>query len=709
MMDTIRSNSRSPEESARMQHSCASCRRRKVKCDKKSPCTNCVKHNIACISVEANRPRPRKKRFPEAELLARLRKYEAALTKLGVDPDDILRGEDPGKDSSHLLKNPRQDHEATLSSSPASLELRGHEAVMGPILLAHNDAQDQVQDHVAVGLVFAAQCLSSDLPRLHPPMSQIFHLWQIFVDNVHPLLQIIHLPSLQAKILGAMADLSSASLEMHALLLSIYAIAITAMTDEDCMSSMKENRPEIVSSYCAAAQCALHRANFMHSSDLVVLQAFVLYLFAVRSLVNQKSFPCLTGIAQRIARRNGLNRNRPSRDRELTPFDEEMERRVWWQVDLLDTRAAVLSGVGLAMIDPSPGQNILPPLNVNESELSPGMGVLPEARPWATDAIFVQVRCHVDEFFWQIWHRTSDTTSHGFEETLSVIGVFEKQLEATHLRGCDSRVPLHVMTRYYATYSIAKMKLWAYKMAKLSDLPAAKRAVPDDLIGICVKTIEAFLECSKLKSLERFSWFLFVTFPFLTYVHLFSNLRSQPTGDAADHAWKLLSVDPPGVFGQYKWLSDTFWSRHEVYSHDGMQKAFATLAITAWEAREVAVGSKVLLSEPSLIVRMKRKLGITAGRRIDQMEAGDGLPLPAGSLLPGSVSISQTDKNGIFTQKPNQTFQDVDPALTDPRVELPETATWTDAEGYLMDQSWQNLMSMDAMQSEAGWLEPFLP
>ena len=101
-----------PDGSARTQHSCASCRRRKVKCDKKVPCTNCVKHDVTCVSAESSNSRPRKKRFPEAELLARLRKYEAALTKLGVDPDDILRGRDPAPDSTHLPKDHLQAHEA---------------------------------------------------------------------------------------------------------------------------------------------------------------------------------------------------------------------------------------------------------------------------------------------------------------------------------------------------------------------------------------------------------------------------------------------------------------------------------------------------------------------------------------------------------------------------------------------------------------------
>ena len=425
---------------------------------------------------------------------------------------------------------------------------------------------------------------------------------------------------------------------------------------------------------------------------------------AARNLVNPKSFPCLTGVAERIARRDGLNRGQASG--ELTAFDAEMQRRVWWQIVLLDTRAAELSGVGLSMVDPIP--HTLPPLNVNESDLSPRMDELPEGRPWATDAIFVQVRCHVDEFFRRTWLRSSSPINDDLAENLHTIGDFERKLEETHLRGYDSRVPLHILARYYATYSVDKMKIWAHRVTKTADLPATSRvANQDEVLGICIRSISAYVECSKLKSLERFDWFLFVTFPFLVYVHLFSNLRNRPTGDVADEAWKLLSVDPSGALGQYMWLSDVFQAQNGVYSHVGMQKRFAKLAISAWKAREVAVGSYE--QQPNLIMRMRKKLGATATGSTDQIESRLRLPLPTRVLLPASVPENLMGDAGAKIQQPHQTVQDISRPLLEPRVEAIDTDTWTGAEDYLMDQGWQNLFSMDGIQGETGWLAPFLP
>lgn len=71
------------------------CQQRKVKCDRNDPCANCTKARIECVSASNVPPKRRKKRFPEAELLARLRKYEAHLRNYGADVEAINREEAP--------------------------------------------------------------------------------------------------------------------------------------------------------------------------------------------------------------------------------------------------------------------------------------------------------------------------------------------------------------------------------------------------------------------------------------------------------------------------------------------------------------------------------------------------------------------------------------------------------------------------------------
>lgn len=92
--------------------SCMLCQQRKIKCNKGSPCSNCQKLRVECIPT-APLSRPRKRRFAEAELLARLRRYEDLLRSYGANIDD-LRGKDPVRD---VKSEPEQSIEDTGSNS----------------------------------------------------------------------------------------------------------------------------------------------------------------------------------------------------------------------------------------------------------------------------------------------------------------------------------------------------------------------------------------------------------------------------------------------------------------------------------------------------------------------------------------------------------------------------------------------------------------
>lgn len=61
---------------------CVLCKQRKIKCDRKSPCANCVRAGAQCVA--ATLARQRRRRFPERELLERLRHYEGLLRQNNI-------------------------------------------------------------------------------------------------------------------------------------------------------------------------------------------------------------------------------------------------------------------------------------------------------------------------------------------------------------------------------------------------------------------------------------------------------------------------------------------------------------------------------------------------------------------------------------------------------------------------------------------------
>lgn len=68
--------------------SCVTCRRRKVKCDKKQPCSNCARAKIECIFPGPGRA-PRKSRKPaDGELMERLRRLEGVVRGLNAQVEE---------------------------------------------------------------------------------------------------------------------------------------------------------------------------------------------------------------------------------------------------------------------------------------------------------------------------------------------------------------------------------------------------------------------------------------------------------------------------------------------------------------------------------------------------------------------------------------------------------------------------------------------
>jgi hypothetical protein len=70
-------------------HPCNRCQQRKVKCDRLDPCCNCTRAHVECLQAGAPPPRRKRRRFPQEELLARLRRYEEHLRRHGVNIDAI--------------------------------------------------------------------------------------------------------------------------------------------------------------------------------------------------------------------------------------------------------------------------------------------------------------------------------------------------------------------------------------------------------------------------------------------------------------------------------------------------------------------------------------------------------------------------------------------------------------------------------------------
>jgi hypothetical protein len=118
----------------------------------------------------------------------------------------------------------------------------------------------------------------TDLDRLQPEPTQVFRLWQLYLDRVNPLTKVIHVPTVQPYIIEAVSNMARLPLNYQALLFSIFNMAAISLSEVECSSILGITRDEALRRFTTGLKHSLTRANFLKNHDMPTLQALVLYL-----------------------------------------------------------------------------------------------------------------------------------------------------------------------------------------------------------------------------------------------------------------------------------------------------------------------------------------------------------------------------------------------------------------------------------------------
>ncbi|KAK8054381.1 hypothetical protein PG996_013682 [Apiospora saccharicola] len=591
---------------------CVLCQQRKVKCDRKFPCSGCVKHGIQC--VPATQTRRRRRRFPERDLLARLRYYEDLLrqNKIKFDP---LHGpsqssasvhDEDDKDSPHgsYESGDEQTTETVvvLGSSPApptvSYQANANNntnaandiesLTLGISRLMVHTAMDQMYDNDD-HLLFGSRDSHSavDLSTLHPEPIQIFRLWQVYLDNVDPLLKVTHIPTLQGRIVDAASKLKGIDRNLEALMFSIYAMAILSLGKDECESMFGLTKKDLTTKYQFACQQALSNASFLRCNNRDCLTAIFFYLIAVRTETMPSSLSSLLGIAMRIAERMGLDSE--AKLAQHSVLEAEMRRRLWWSLVIFDHRAREKTQHHSSSLVPTWDCKV--PLNVNDCDLRAEMKEPPaeEANGKPTEALFAVVRAEMADF-------VRNTPSH-LDFTMPILkpiarplpgggdmATLHRIIEEKHLKHCDENNPLQLLSMWTVRSYIAKNRLLAY-YAKFSHPDAAAASQPQPPTEVqragALSYALAMLQCDEKvigSSITKgYKWLLEDQFPFPAYVYVVQELRRRPLARHAAQAWRV--------------MSDSFMARFQQPvdpQFRPMFKIFGNFILRAWDAFEAA-------------------------------------------------------------------------------------------------------------------------
>ncbi|KAB8236675.1 putative C6 transcription factor [Aspergillus alliaceus] len=452
-----------PEHTSPMPYNCQPCVRRKIKCDRSIPsCSSCLKGKFDCFYKAP--PPPRKRKRPESEdVHERLARYERMLQDNGLLSITEARSPSSKENTERVHKSsPLRQSQLDITQTGKLVTEEGKSRYIDSRVwldvaevsmqeLSDNEGDDQPA-HMGTNLWLgdplsgALLGVSQSLIGYHPCHQDAMKLWTIYVQNVETLCKVLHIPTTTAMLEVVSQEPNIASRSQDCLLFAIYHFAVYSISDDHCLREFAEPRSVLMSKYQHATRQALINASWLKTTELPVLQAFVLFLIAMRPQTDPHTFWIWTGVAVRIAQRMGLHRDGESLG--LPPFDVQMRRRLFWQLLPLDGYAGQVSGTGISI---TPGDwDTKQPLNVNDDQIYPGMRQRPEEQKGASEMMFCLTKAKLSEFYTRTAVKMNTVGAkgppHDNTELEKLIDKLESDIETRYLRYCDIINPVHLLT-----------------------------------------------------------------------------------------------------------------------------------------------------------------------------------------------------------------------------------------------------------------------
>ncbi|KAI1135981.1 fungal-specific transcription factor domain-containing protein [Hypoxylon sp. FL0543] len=592
--------------------SCTNCRARKLKCSREYPCSHCLRSGAECIFPTRKRIRkPRKNK--NSELLQRLSRLESIVGNVGLaalagdDEAALLSGPSAGSSAAarpaveSVLKQAQvasagtqDDWQKALQASKASRYLSGEfwsslcvevEGLRQALEQSTDSSDDEQQPSQEATPESAADNSSPSAYALspgmllgsssrnlyenieHPSPDQIRFLTSTFFTNVDMILKILHRPTIEPA-LHALANAPEPARlqltpEREVLFFSIYHAAVASLPASACLTYLGQRREDLMRIYSSAVEHLLVRADYLNSTSLETLQALTLFVACVRSSRGSKAAWALLSLPIRLAQ--ALNLHREGSNADLSAYEAELRRRLWWQLIVLDIRASEDRGtrtvVGLDSWDTRM------PLNVNDADFgldSPGPLV---ERQGPTDMTFYLCTAHCSNLFLHIEHaqgaqgaapgggKTSNSAPSGASnQTVEETTRHAQALESRFVAGAD---PNHAPS-YLASVMVRLviLKLWLSMQypvhpRRRPQAPALARQSTGTGGGqeagifpheATLRTALSIMELNEYLGKgpygDRFSWWSDTYVQWHPLAVVLAELCTQTKGELVDRAWR---------------------------------------------------------------------------------------------------------------------------------------------------------------------------
>lgn len=577
--------------------SCASCRQRKVKCDKVQPiCTQCSRVSLQCV-YPSRKPTRRVPRPRQSELLERISRLEGIVGQ--ADPQklqelDELTAAASSSTSATAASKPKQrvasnatavtsqekENTPTTSSTSENAgretasttsrymsdefwgnlcdEVEGIKQALDRPSEDEDDDEEQFEDSPETnqsdfpslgepsGFMFGNPNFQEREQPRHPPRETILHLWKIYCRNVDPLIKILHRPTLNEDIEAFVSSpQSQLPPSKNALLFAIYFAAASTLSNQDSLRQLGEGQDVLIKRYRAGVEKALAAADYLNSNELTTLQAATIYVTLLRVSSVTRSSWVLTSLIIRLGQ--AMNLHRDGDGNRHSPFDAEMRRRLWYFICVLDVRGAEDRGSD-AILTPT-SYNTIRPTNIDDDAFGPAsMGPLVPKSTHAENVVCIcTARCSV---FGYIFHphtksTDGDETLHTEDELIHHV----RALENDFIHNTD---PSSIASRYAS--EVARMvilKLWLIVQYPFSATPTVTpmRVSRETMLRTAVSCMELHNRMIGELFEDRFAWWTNCYVQWHPLAVTLAELCIQTDGELAERAWRTVEAVYPLLKG----------------------------------------------------------------------------------------------------------------------------------------------------------------
>ncbi|KAI2465809.1 C6 transcription factor [Annulohypoxylon bovei var. microspora] len=552
-------------------YSCLICRQRKVKCDRRTPCSNCVKAEKQCSFVPPVRGK-RKRTKPRREgIHAKLKRYEDLLKSYGAsvepseefDDSDSETASQPDVEidkSAEPRSKKRSDPFGLEETKPQLITSEGTSSYFESAPWSNLGDESYHPEVGAVGepmdesnMLESEMFIDPDhgsklvnLADLHPPPQILPKLKEIFLDRADPLMKVLHLPTFWSALTDGLQNPQDMPKSLEAAVFAFYLATVNSLKGDECQTLFGAQQPVTYSRYRCATRQALVNAGFLSTSSPMTLLAYAMFMMCVRDSYRCDTLFVLTGVAIRLARKMGLHRDGTSLG--LPPFETEMRRRLWFQLVHMDFRTADVMGARPSL-DLMCGDT-KPPLNVEDDDLYPDMTDPPPEREGITSMTICVVRCDILETLRKFpassagdvgWEVLSNANIP-FAKKESIINEVEDRWERRFMRYCDPSNSLHNYVSISIRSSICRLRIFAHNPRQFASCPAkASRRERQIVFSNAIKLLEYVILVQRgSHGLDKYTWQLGSAFFWNTMLYVLIEMRHRKTGPEVDRSWLLI-------------------------------------------------------------------------------------------------------------------------------------------------------------------------